>query len=176
MGDLISLNQIADWHPHVGLSVSLTLEKQLFTLPYMMEVLTKMQINHTSRSNPPTYLEEMEPQKSRLLLEARLLKGQQQYEEAAGKFIEVAEIERKWAEWAEKEGLTELAIIHRYSELSCWAQGGNPYHALRLIDDLLASDVISTELRTDLEQYQASLHYQFINWMGEWSAVAVPAN
>lgn len=135
-----------------------------------------MQINNIPQGNPPTYLVKMEHKKSQLLFEARLLKGQQQYEKAAENFVKVAEIERKWAEWAEKEGLIQLAIIHRYSELSCWAQGGNPYRALHLVDNLLASDEIPTEQRADLEQYKASLHYQFVNWMGEWSSAAMPAD
>lgn len=105
-----------------------------------------------------------------------MLKGQQQYAKAADKFVQVADIERQWAEWAEKEGLNQLTIIHRYSELSCWAQAGNPYQALRLIDHLLASAQLSPEQRADLEEYQASLHYQFMHWMGEWSSASVPVH
>jgi hypothetical protein len=129
-----------------------------------------------SQGNPPAYLVELEHKKSRHLFEARLLKGQQQYEQAADKFLQVADIEQQWADWAEKEGLVQLAVIHRYSELSCWAQAGNPYHALRLVDNLLASAELSPEQRTDLEEYQAALHYQFINWMGEWSSASVPVH
>ena len=135
-----------------------------------------MEMNTLSQGNPLTYLVELEHKKSRLLFEARLLKGQQQYEKAADKFIQIADIERRWAEWAEKEDLGQLTIIHRYSELSCWAQAGNLYHVLRLIDNLLASAELSPEQRADLEEYQASLHYQFINWMGEWSSASAPVH
>lgn len=135
-----------------------------------------MEMNSLSQGNPPTYLVELEHKKSRLLFEARMLKGQQQYEKAADKFIQVADMEREWADWAEKEGLNQLVVIHRYSELSCWAQAGNPYHALRLVDNLLASAKLSPEQRTDLQEYKASLHYQFINWMGEWASMAVPTH
>lgn len=135
-----------------------------------------MFVNDIPQGAPPTDLVEMEQEKSRLLFEARLLKGQQKYEQAAERFIQVAEIERQWAEWAEQEGLDQLAIIHRYSELSCWAQGGNPYRALRLADDLLASAGLSAEQRSDLEEYRAALYYQFVNWMGEWSSAKMPAD
>ena len=124
--------------------------------------------------NPPEYLLEMEEAKSRLLLEARLFKAQQRYQEVADNFARAADMEKRWAEWAETEGYQELAIIHRYSELSCWAQAGYPHRALRLIEQLLASSLLSIEQRTDLEQYQTSLNAQFLNWMSEWSAVTTP--
>ncbi|MCA9967870.1 MAG: hypothetical protein KC423_26680 [Anaerolineales bacterium] len=135
-----------------------------------------MAMNSLLQGNPPAHLLELERKKSSLLFEAQLLKGQQQYAKAADKFVQVADIERQWAEWAEKEGLNQLTIIHRYSELSCWAQAGNPYQALRLIDHLLASAQLSPEQRADLEEYQASLHYQFMHWMGEWSSASVPVH
>lgn len=135
-----------------------------------------MSINSMPQGNPPAELQALEPTKSRLLFEAKLLKGQQEYKKAAEKFIQVADIERQWAEWAEREDIPTQAFIHRYSELSCWAQAGNPYRALHLIEQLLASSHLSPEQRTDLQQYQASLHYQFINWMGEWSSAPVPTD
>ena len=126
--------------------------------------------------DPPAELVVLEQEKSRLLFEARLLKGQQQYEQAANRFIKVAQIEKQWAEWAEKNGFAELAFIHRYSELSCWAQAGNPFQALGLITELLVSDDLLPEKRADLEEYRESLHVQFVHWMSEWSTTAMPAD
>lgn len=130
--------------------------------------------NEIPLGKAPAHLLEMEEVKSRLLLEARLFKAQRRYQEVADNFARAAEMERQWAEWAETEGLVELAKIHRYSELSCWAQAGYPHRALRLISKLLAADTLSSGQRADLEQYQTSLQYQFVNWMSEWSAVTVP--
>jgi hypothetical protein len=117
---------------------------------------------------------EMEHRKSRLLLEARLFKAQQHYQMVADNFAQVADMEREWAEWAESERMTALAIIHRYSELSCWAQAGYPHRSLHLVANLLDSDQLTSTQRSDLKQYQISLQYQFTNWMGEWASVSAP--
>lgn len=135
-----------------------------------------MLVNKIPQGNPPVDLVNLEQEKSRLLFEGRLLRNQQDYEQAAERFIQAADIERQWAEWAKQEGLSQLALIHRYSEASCWAQGGNPYQALRLVDNLLALTDLPAEQRTDLEEYRASLHYQFVNWMGEWASATIPAD
>ena len=126
------------------------------------------------RGNPPAHLIEMEHKKSRLLLEARLLKAQQRYQMVADNFAQVADMEREWAEWAESEKMTALAVIHRYSELSCWAQAGYPHRSLHLMANLLDSDQLTSAQRSDLKQYQMSLQYQFSNWMGEWASVSAP--
>lgn len=95
--------------------------------------------------NPPAELEALEREKSRLLFDAHLLKAQHRYTEAADHFTQVAEIERQWAGWAETARLDQLAIIHRHSELSCWAQAGYPHRALQLTDALLDHGALSAD-------------------------------
>ncbi len=125
--------------------------------------------------NPPTHLEQLERKKSRLLFDAHLHKAQHHYADAADNFAQVAEIERQWIRWAEAEGLEQLAVIHRRSELSCWAQAGYPHRALQLADALLATGKLNPEQHKDLSLYRQSLQQQFVNWMDEWASHAVPA-
>ncbi len=132
--------------------------------------------NGIPTGNPPKQLEALEREKSRLLFEAHLHKAQHRYAEAADNFAQVAEIERQWVVWADEQGLDQLANIHRRSELSCWAQAGYPHRALQLADELLSMETLNSEQRADVSLYRASLQQQFVNWMDEWAAPAIPAD
>ena len=79
-----------------------------------------------------------EAQKSHLLLEAQLLRAQQQAEAAADKLVEAAMIEERLRERCFTMGLREKAFVHGFSAASCWAQAGDFHHAIGVCQDLLA--------------------------------------
>jgi hypothetical protein len=78
-----------------------------------------------------------EARKSRLILEARLSREQQESEVAAAKLAEAAAIEEKLGEVCAQQGLREKSFVHRFSAASCWAQAGNFFEAITLCDRLL---------------------------------------
>ena len=68
-----------------------------------------------------------ESAKSRLLLEAALLREQGQEEAAAVRFAQVAAMEEQLFNVCREQGLMEKANVHHFSAASCWAQAGNFY-------------------------------------------------
>ena len=61
-----------------------------------------------------------ESRKSRLILEGRMLTAQQQFDGAARRFAEAAEIEDQLAEICVRQGLKDKSWIHRFSSASLW--------------------------------------------------------
>ena len=76
-----------------------------------------------------------ENKKSRLLLEAQLLRAQDRDEAAAALLAEAAQIEEALSERCRAAGLDEKAWSHRFSAASCWAQAGNFYQAIAWCED-----------------------------------------
>jgi hypothetical protein len=109
-----------------------------------------------SRQGLDASFEAEERHKSKLLLEARLLREQQQ-EEAAARFAQAAQIEERLSEICAARGLYEKSFVHQFSAASCWAQAGNFYHAITLCDELLARPDLPDLLRRHIQQYVVTL-------------------
>jgi hypothetical protein len=104
-----------------------------------------------------------ESRKSKLILEARLMR-EQQNEAAAQRFAQAAEIEERLSDLCETKGLAEKSLVHRFSAASCWAQAGNFYRAIALCDDLLARPDLSDRLRRRVEEYAAAIRDRRAQW------------
>jgi hypothetical protein len=108
-----------------------------------------------------------EARKSRLILEARLLRQRKEPEAAAAKFAEAAAIEKQLGETCAKQQLREKSLVHYFSAAGCWAQAGNFYEAIALCDQLLAAPELPDPLRARIEQYADALRTRRAQWYGE---------
>ena len=100
---------------------------------------------------------EEETQKSKLLLQATLLRAEGQEELASARFAEVATLEEWLAQRAEADGDSLRAIRSHFSAASAWANAGDFHHALTLLQIL--------EQRADtpeLLKYRARLFAQTV--------------
>lgn len=134
--------------------------------------MAKAQTNGIAYKPLPVDLQAIEREKSRLLVEAHMLKTQTRFTEAAERFAQAARHEEQLADWAVDQGLTDLHYLHAFSALSCWAQAGDPHRALQLSRLLLASPTLTARQRTQLEQYQTTLEQRWVTWMQQWSVPA----
>ena len=94
-----------------------------------------------------------EAQKSRLLLEAQLLRAQQQSEAAADIFVEAAMLEEQLQDRCFTMGLREKAFVHGFSAASCWAQAGDFHHAIGICQELLAHADLPILYRNPYQTY-----------------------
>jgi hypothetical protein len=108
-----------------------------------------------------------EARKSRLILEARLLRQRKEPEAAAVKFAEAAAIEEQLGETCARQQLQEKSFVHYFSAASCWAQAGNFYEAIALCDQILAAPELPQPLRARIEQYADALRSRRAQWYGE---------
>ena len=108
-----------------------------------------------------------EAQKSHLLLEAQLLRAQQQAEAAADKLVEAAMIEERLRERCFTMGLREKAFVHGFSAASCWAQAGDFHHAIGVCQDLLAHSDLPPRLRHRVDAYAKTLCTSRAQWYEE---------
>jgi hypothetical protein len=108
-----------------------------------------------------------EAQKSHLLLEAQLLRAQQQAEAAADKVVEAAMIEERLRERCFTMGLREKAFVHGFSAASCWAQAGDFHHAIGVCQDLLAHSDLPPRLRHRVDAYAKTLCTRRAQWYEE---------
>ena len=108
-----------------------------------------------------------EAQKSHLLLEAQLLRAQQQAEAAADKLVEAAMIEERLRERCFTMGLREKAFVHGFSAASCWAQAGDFHHAIGVCQDLLAHPDLPARLRHRIAAYAKALCTRRAQWYAE---------
>ena len=108
-----------------------------------------------------------EARKSRLILEARLLRQRKEPEAAAAKFADAAAMEEQLGETFVQKQLRQKSFVHYFSAASCWAQAGNFYEAIALCDQLLAAQDLPAPLRTRIEQYADALHTRRAQWYGE---------
>jgi hypothetical protein len=102
--------------------------------------------------------------KSNLLLEARLLAGQQQPDAAAERFARAAGIEEHLSAACLEKGLRQKAWVHRYTAVSCWAQAGNFYQAIILGEQLLAEDELPARLRRSVQEFTRALRQRRQQW------------
>jgi hypothetical protein len=105
-----------------------------------------------------------EARKSNLILEAQLLREQQQDEAAASRFAQAAAMEERLSDLCEEKGLVEKSLVHRFSAASCWAQAGNFYQALMLCDGLLARADLPDRLRQRVRNYAHTLRVRRAQW------------
>src|SRR5690348_14560700 len=117
-----------------------------------------------SRKGLDPAFEAEEAHKSDLILEARLLREQQQDEAAAEKFAHAAELEEQLSDICEAKGLVEKSLIHRFSAASCWAHAGNFYRAITLCDDLLGRPDLPDRLRRRIHDYADTLRARRAQW------------
>jgi hypothetical protein len=108
------------------------------------------------RSGLDAAFEADEARKSNLILRARLLRDQQDDEQASQHFAEAAEIETSLGDRCEEHGLLEKSFIHRFSAASCWAHAGNFYQAITICDELLARE-LPQRLRRDVQDFAGIL-------------------
>lgn len=117
----------------------------------------------------PANLQMIEREKSRLILEAHMLKAQMRFAEAAERFAQAARYEHELADWADAQGFSDLRYLHAFSALSCWAQAGDPHRALVLGRKLLDSGTLTAAQRAQLQSYYSTLEQRWVRWMNEWS-------
>jgi hypothetical protein len=108
-----------------------------------------------------------ETRKSQLMLEAQLLRAQQQSGAAADKLAEAAAIEEQLRDACFTQGLREKAFLHGFSAASCWAQAGNFHHAIALCHALLAHAELSDRLRQRIDAYAKTLIARRSQWYEE---------
>jgi hypothetical protein len=136
-----------------------------------------MMQNKTSgldRSNLPDDVVAAERRKSNLILEANLLQYQGQYEAAADKFANAAEIEEQLARQLQALSKPEKAFIHHFSALSCWVQAGDLHRALVLGQQLLRDNHLPSNQRQQVNDYLNTLRDRLAQWMSQWASE--PAN
>jgi hypothetical protein len=112
-----------------------------------------------------------EARKSKLILEANLLKAQERYQDAADRFAEAAHIEEQLSKMLLQKGLLDKYFIHRFSALSCWAQAGDVYRAIVLGEELLARADLPNPLRRRIEEYVQLLRVRRVRWFAEFAPV-----
>jgi hypothetical protein len=127
------------------------------------------------RSNLPDALVATERRKSNLILEANLLQYQGQYEAAADKFANAAEIEEQLASQLQALSKPEKAFVHSFSALSCWVQAGDLHRALVLGQQLLDDEYLSTNQRQQVSDYLSTLRGRLVQWMSQWASEPVNA-
>ncbi len=108
-----------------------------------------------------------EARKSGLILNARVLREQGRYEEAAAEFAEAAVIEEQLGDLCAAQGLTEKSFVHRFSAASCWAQAGDFFHAIALSDELLARADLPDRLRQRISRYAETLRARRAEWYSD---------
>jgi hypothetical protein len=108
-----------------------------------------------------------EASKSRLMLEAQMLRAQHKPEAAADKFAEAAVIEERLCHLCMTKGLGDKAFVHGFSAASCWAQAGDFHRAIGLCNDLLAHDDLPTRLRQRVHAYAGMLSARRAQWYAE---------
>jgi hypothetical protein len=108
------------------------------------------------RSGLDAAFEAEEARKSNLILRARMLRDQQDDEQASQHFAEAAELEAGLSDRCEERGLVQKSLIHRFSAASCWAHAGNFYQAITICDELLARE-LPQRLRRDIEDFAKTL-------------------
>ncbi|KAF0220237.1 MAG: hypothetical protein FD167_5066 [bacterium] len=128
--------------------------------------MSQKQHSSISRKGLDSSFEAEETKKSKLLLQAQLLREQNQ-DEAASRFAQAAVIEENLSNICEKKGLIEKFVIHRFSAASCWAQAGNFYQAIMLCDPLLKRNDLSSRLRSRIENYIQTLRAKRMQWYEE---------
>lgn len=132
--------------------------------------MTTNEVDGVSRKGLDSTFVEEERRKSRMILEANLLKAQNRHQEAADKFAEAARIEEELGDILAEQGLTEKYFVHRFSAASCWAHARNLYQAIAICNDLLQRPDLPETLEQRIRDYLQVLQAR----REEWVARLVP--
>lgn len=116
-----------------------------------------------------------EVRKSNLILEGRMLEARQQWDEAAQKFAQAAELEERLGNRCAALGLSDRASMHFFSAASCWARAGNFYQAIAVCDDLLRRADVPEPLRQRIQDYAHVLRGRRAQWQSGLPLPATPA-
>ena len=111
-----------------------------------------------------------ETKKSNLLLQAALLRAQNEEEQAVERYAEAAQIEERLAERCKAIGLWEKSRVHSFSAASAWAQAGDFYHALHLFAALQNDADTPSRLRDAIGRYTETLATRRRQWTAELAA------
>lgn len=134
-----------------------------------------MNIKHSiDYSGFPSSLKADDKRRATLILEGHWLRAQQQHGAAADLFAEAAELEQPIIEWAQANEKHDFAYIHILSQVSLWAQAGNPRQALKLIDKYRQNSVLSAFQLEELQKYHATLQEQLAIWLDQWAMQSIP--
>jgi hypothetical protein len=114
----------------------------------------------TKTTEPGETIEEMEGEKSNLLLEAQMLMATGNEAEAISRFALAAPKEERIAAYYEQHGESALAAQHRFSAAVCRAKSGNLYDAITLFDALSESPDTPGRLKVDALLFAARLREQ----------------
>ena len=102
--------------------------------------------------------------KSKLLLQASLLRSEGKEVLAASLFAEAAVLEERLAERAEADGDTTRAIRSNFSAASAWANAGDFHHALTLLQSLELRDDAPETLKVRVRAFSDTLRFQLKRW------------
>jgi hypothetical protein len=105
-----------------------------------------------------------EQRKSRLILEARLLRDRKEHSAAADKFAEAAEMEEQISRSCES---VQESQVHQFSAASLWAQAGNFYQSLAICEQLLTRADLPDRLRERVQSYSQALRSRRDRWYEE---------
>ena len=107
---------------------------------------------------------EEEAQKSRLLLQAALFRAQGQEEAAASLFAQAAALEERLAERADAGGDSLRAARSHFSAASAWANAGDFYHALELLQAFERRTDTPEPLKARARAFAETLRVQRRQW------------
>lgn len=113
---------------------------------------------------------EEETRKSKLMLEAQVLRERQQADAAAANLAEAAAIEERLADVCEEKGLLRKAWVHRFGAVCAWAQAGNVHSAISCGDRILARPDLPERLRLQVANYVQDLRRRRAQWAKELAA------
>lgn len=116
-----------------------------------------------------------EMRKSNLILQANLLKAQEQYQDATDRFAEAAQVEEQLSQILLQKGLMTKYFVHRFSALSCWAQAGNIYQAIMMSKELLTCPDLPDHLRQRIQEHVQLLQARRVRWFVEFAPPTVTA-
>lgn len=105
-----------------------------------------------------------EAYKSNLLLQAALLRAEGLEELAAARFAEAAALEEILTQWADEQGQPLRAARSQFSAASAWANAGNFYHALELLQSFEQRFDVPESLKAHARAFAEKLRTQRRHW------------
>ncbi len=128
-------------------------------------MITPKQVNGIDTRGFPERLQQLEQQRSTLILEGRLLQAQQAFAAAMDKFAQAAEMAEPFIEWAQANDKHTYAFMQRLNQLSLWAKAGNPRRALQLARTLQTEPTLTPQQKAHVDQYASTLEAQLTHWL-----------
>jgi hypothetical protein len=97
-------------------------------------------------------------QKSRLLIEARLLWEREEFESAVDLYAKVASLEEELMQLALDAGVSTVFFIHAFSGAYSWIRAGNYYQARQICRAILSRPEITPPLQEKANLLLADLN------------------